>query len=143
MSWSGRKIHMIGIGGAGMSGYARVCAQLGATVSGSDVLESPKLAALRASGVEVHVGHAAKNVPKDADVFYSSAIGKDNPELKAAGKRAQPRAELLRELSAMKRTIAIAGAHGKTTTTAMVTHILSSLGHDPAYLIGGELIATG
>jgi UDP-N-acetylmuramate--alanine ligase len=143
MSWSGRKIHMIGVGGAGMSGYARVCAQLGATVSGSDSADSPKLDSLRAAGVEVHVGHAAKNVPEDADVFYSSAIAAANVELKAAGKRAQPRAELLRELSALKRTIAIAGAHGKTTTTAMVTHILSSLGHDPAYLVGGELIATG
>lgn len=143
MSWSGRKIHMIGIGGAGMSGYARVCAQLGATVSGSDALESPKLDALRAHGVEVFAGHAAKNVPSDADVFYSSAIAPTNPERKAAGKRGQPRAELLRELSALKRTIAIAGAHGKTTTTAMATHVLTSLDLDPSYLVGGELIATG
>lgn len=143
MSWSGRKVHMIGIGGAGMSGYARVCAQLGATVSGSDAHESQKLGRLRANGVEVFVGHAAKNVPADADVFYSSAIAASNPERKAAGDRAQPRAELLRELSALKRTIAIAGAHGKTTTTAMVTHVLMSLDLDPSYLVGGELIATG
>src|SRR3954447_315661 len=114
LSWSGRRIHMIGIGGAGMSGYARVCAQLGATVSGSDATESAKLHALRDQGVRVFVGHAAENVPEDADVFYSSAIAPSNPERKAAGKRGQPRAELLRELSAMKRTIAIAGAHGKT-----------------------------
>ena len=104
LSWGGRRIHMIGIGGAGMSGYARVCRQLGATVSGSDALESPKLDALRDHGIEIFVGHAAKNVPKDADVFYSSAIAPSNPERKAAGKRGQPTAPILAACSSAERS---------------------------------------
>ncbi|HWI22022.1 MAG TPA: Mur ligase domain-containing protein [Baekduia sp.] len=143
MNWNGRRIHLIGIGGAGMSGYARVCAQLGATVSGSDREDSEKLEQLRGQGIEAFAGHRAEQVPLDADVFYSSAIAADNPERLAAGGRAQPRAELLRELTAQRRTIAIAGAHGKTTTSAMVTHILQETGNAPGYLIGGELVSTG
>ncbi|HEU4979466.1 MAG TPA: Mur ligase domain-containing protein, partial [Solirubrobacteraceae bacterium] len=77
--WAGRRLHLVGIGGAGMSGYARVCVQLGATVSGSDRADSPALDHLRALGVEVHVGHDTSNVPEGADVFYSTAIPPENP----------------------------------------------------------------
>jgi UDP-N-acetylmuramate--alanine ligase len=138
--WAGRKVHLVGIGGAGMSGWARVAVQLGATVSGSDRAESPALDKLRALGVTVHVGHDAANVPAGADVFVSTAIGTDNPERTPS---AQPRAELLRELTSLKRVIAVAGAHGKTTTTSMVAHALLGAGAEPGYLIGGALRTTG
>jgi UDP-N-acetylmuramate--alanine ligase len=138
--WEGRKVHLVGIGGAGMSGWARVAVQLGATVSGSDRAESPALDKLRALGVTVAVGHDAANVPEGADVFVSTAIPADNPE-RVPG--AQPRAELLRELTALKKVIAIAGAHGKTTTTSMTAHALLGAGLEPGYLIGGALRSTG
>jgi UDP-N-acetylmuramate--alanine ligase len=138
--WAGRLVHLVGIGGAGMSGWARVAVQLGATVSGSDRAESPALDKLRALGVTVTVGHAAANVPEGADVFVSTAIPADNPE-RIAG--ALPRAELLRELTALKKVIAIAGAHGKTTTSSMVAHALLGAGAEPGYLIGGALRTTG
>ncbi len=146
--WAGRRLHLLGIGGAGMSGYAAVAVALGATVSGSDGNDGPVLEQLRGLGVAVHVGHDAANVPDGADVevIYSSAIPQTNPERAAAqdrGLRVAPRAELLGELSALKRTIAVAGAHGKTTTSSMVAHILLGCGIDPAYLIGGDLRSTG
>ncbi|QEC50772.1 UDP-N-acetylmuramate--L-alanine ligase [Baekduia soli] len=125
-----------------MSGWARVAGQLGATVSGSDRAESPALDHLRALGVEVHVGHDAANVPAGADVFHSSAIPADNPE-RTAGRPSLPRAELLRRLTALKRVIAVAGAHGKTTTTSMAAHALLGAGLAPGYLIGGALRSTG
>jgi UDP-N-acetylmuramate--alanine ligase len=147
-AWRGRRLHLIGVGGAGMSGYARVAAQLGARVSGSDRAGGPALDALRELGVEVHVGHAAQNVPAgdDVEVVYSTAVAPDNPERAAARARGlpeRPRAELLRELSTLKRTIAVAGTHGKTTTTSMLAHALLSCGLQPAYLIGGALRTTG
>ncbi|MBI5105991.1 MAG: UDP-N-acetylmuramate--L-alanine ligase [Solirubrobacterales bacterium] len=123
-----------------MSAYARMCVQLGAEVSGSDRAESPALARLRELGVAVHVGHDAANVPPEATVFYSSAGPADNPE-RVAG--ARPRAELLRELSAGRFTIAVGGAHGKTTTTSMAAHVLLRCGLEPGYLIGGALRTTG
>jgi UDP-N-acetylmuramate--alanine ligase len=138
--WSGRRIHLVGIGGAGMSGYARVCVQLGAAVSGSDRADSPALERLRALGVDVHVGHDAANVPDGADVFYSTAIPPENPE---RGPGSRPRAELLAELSTRRSVIAVAGAHGKTTTTSMVAHALLVAGLEPGYLIGGTLSTTG
>jgi UDP-N-acetylmuramate--alanine ligase len=146
--WAGRRLHLIGLGGAGMSGYARVATQLGAAASGSDRADSPGLAALRELGVEVHVGHDAANVPAgdDVEVVHSTAIGPDNPERAEARRRGlpdRPRARLLAELSALKRTIAVAGAHGKTTTTSMAAHILLRCGVQPAYLIGGALTTTG
>jgi UDP-N-acetylmuramate--alanine ligase len=141
--WAGRKVHLVGIGGAGMSGWARVAVQLGATVSGSDRADAPALDKLRALGVTVHVGHDAANVPEGADVFISTAIPADNPERTAARPPAQPRAELLRELTALKKVIAVAGAHGKTTTTSMVAHALLGAGAQPGYLIGGALRTTG
>ncbi|WP_372788204.1 UDP-N-acetylmuramate--L-alanine ligase [Paraconexibacter sp.] len=146
--WNDRRLHLVGVGGAGMSGYARVSVQLGARVSGSDRADGPALAALRELGVEVSVGHDAANVPEgdDVEVVYSSAVPATNPERVAArerGLREVPRAELLAELSALRRVIAIAGAHGKTTTTSMAAHVLLACGAQPAYLIGGALTTTG
>jgi len=146
--WAGRRLHLVGLGGAGMSGYARVAVQLGAEVSGSDRADGPALAPLRALGVAVHVGHAAENVPAGGgvEVVYSTAVPPGNPERAAARERGlpeRPRADLLGDLSALKRTIAVAGAHGKTTTTSMVAHALLRCGLEPAYLIGGALRTTG
>ena len=146
--WAGRTLHLVGIGGAGMSGYATVAAQLGAAVSGSDRADSPALERLRAAGIDARAGHDASNLPAAPDtlVVRSTAIGADNPELLAAAERGLtvvPRAELLREFSALKRTIAVAGAHGKTTTTSMLAHVLLECGLEPGYLIGGELRSSG
>jgi UDP-N-acetylmuramate--alanine ligase len=146
--WAGRRLHLVGLGGAGMSGYARVAVQLGARVSGSDRADGPALGALRDLGVEVHVGHAAGNVPAgdDVELVYSTAIPIGNPERAAARERGLselPRAVLLAHLSALRRTIAVAGAHGKTTTTSMTAHALLRCGLEPAYLIGGALRTTG
>ena len=146
MEWSGRRLHLVGIGGAGMSGYALVAAQLGATVSGSDRADSPVLARLRAAGIDARAGHDAANVPDGADVVLSSAVGADNPERVAAlerGLNVLSRADLLEQLTALKKVIAVAGAHGKTTTTSMAAHVLLGCGLDPGYLIGGVLSTTG
>src|SRR3954447_26072739 len=129
-----------------MSGWARVAAQLGAEVSGSDRAESPALARLRSAGIDARAGHDAANVPEGAEVVLSTAVPADNPERIAAldrGLRVMPRAELLGELTALKRVIAVAGAHGKTTTTSMAAHVLLGAGLEPGYLIGGELRTTG
>src|SRR4051812_50013067 len=145
MTWAGRRLHLVGIGGAGMSGSALVCAELGATVSGSDRADSPVLARLRAAGIDAHAGHDAANVPDGAEVVLSSAVGADNPERLAALERGLPvlsRADLLAELTALKKVIAVAGAHGKTTTSSMAAHVLLGCGLDPGYLIGGTLTTT-
>src|SRR4051794_9862111 len=131
-----------------MSGYARVATQLGAQVSGSDRADGPTLPGLRALGVAVHVGHDAGNVPAGdgVEVFHSTAIPLSNPEREAARARGladRPRADLLEQISRLKRTIAVAGAHGKTTTTSMIAHTLLRCGMRPAYLIGGALRTTG
>jgi UDP-N-acetylmuramate--alanine ligase len=138
-------MHFIGVGGAGMSGYARAAHALGAQVSGSDRGESPYLERLRAEGVlEASAGHDAANVPAgdDVEVVYSSAVPPENHERVAARERGlaeRPRAELLGELSALRRTIAVAGTHGKTTTCSMVVHALRGAGMDPGWLIGAEI----
>lgn len=143
--WSGRRIHFVGVGGAGMSGYARAAHALGARVSGSDRADSPYLERLRADGVlTASLGHAAANVPKgeNVEVVYSSAVAPANAEREAArerGLRERPRAELLGELSALRRTIAVAGTHGKTTTSAMLVHALRGAGLHPGWLVGGEV----
>lgn len=140
---AGRKLHLIGVGGAGMSGLALAAAELGAQVSGSDREESTYLERLREAGVVVMIGHAAANVPDDADIVVSTAIPKDNPELLVANERGQRvlhRSELLAELAALRpHCITVAGSHGKTTTTAMIAHVLDSLGEDPSYFVGGEV----
>lgn len=147
--WSGRRLHFVGIGGAGMSGYALASYELGATVTGSDRAMSGYGERLRErTGIEPVIGHSAENVPSgDAvEVVYSSAISSENCEratARARGLRELPRAELLRELSGLRRTIAVAGAHGKTTTSSMVAHILASCGLDPSFLIGGVLRSAG
>ncbi|MCW2999524.1 MAG: UDP-N-acetylmuramate--L-alanine ligase [Solirubrobacterales bacterium] len=141
-------MHLVGIGGAGMSAYARCAVALGATVSGSDQAESPALAALRELGIDARAGHDPANVPTgdDVELFHSTAIVATNPERLEAARRGlpdHPRSELLTRFSALKRTIAVAGAHGKTTTTSMLAHALIELGAQPAYLIGGDLVSTG
>src|SRR4051794_25382365 len=142
----GRRLHFIGIGGAGMSGLAIVARALGAEVSGSDRAESSYVERLRTSGIEPAIGHAAANVPDGAEVVVSTAISESNPELAAArsaGARVTHRGDLLAELAALKRSLVVAGTHGKTTTASMIAHVLVELGRDPAYLIGGELRTTG
>jgi UDP-N-acetylmuramate--alanine ligase len=144
--WSSRRLHFIGIGGAGMSGLALVCARLGATVSGSDRSDSSYMERLRAAGLEPTVGHDAANLPEGAEVVVSTAIGADNPELALARERgAEPihRGTLLAELCAEKRLIAVAGTHGKTTTTAMAVWALRAIGADPAFFVGGEVPGLG
>jgi UDP-N-acetylmuramate--alanine ligase len=143
--WAGRRLHLIGVGGAGMSGYARAAHALGASVTGSDRAQSPYLLRLREEGVlDASVGHDAANVPvgEDVEVYYSSAIGPENPERATARERGlpdRPRADLLAQLSALRRTIAVAGAHGKTTTAAMIVQILRGEGIDPGWLVGSSL----
>jgi UDP-N-acetylmuramate--alanine ligase len=142
----GRRLHFIGIGGAGMSGLALVCAELGAEVSGSDRAESSYMERLRAAGLQPVVGHDAANLPDGAQVVVSTAIGEDNPELSLArerGRRVVHRGELLAELCARKRLIAVAGTHGKTTTAAMLAWALRESGADPAFFVGGEIPGLG
>jgi UDP-N-acetylmuramate--alanine ligase len=144
--FSGRRLHFIGIGGAGMSGLALVAKQLGAAVTGSDQAESSYCERLRAAGIEPVIGHAAANVPGGAEVVVSTAIPEDNPELARArefGATVLHRGDLLGELSRMKRTIAVSGTHGKTTTASMAALALIETGRDPAFVIGGELRAAG
>jgi UDP-N-acetylmuramate--alanine ligase len=142
----GRRLHFIAIGGAGMSGLALVCHRLGAEVSGSDRAESSYTERLRAAGLEPLIGHDAGQVPADAEVVVSTAIGDDNPELKRARERGQPvihRGELLAELCGLRRLLAVAGTHGKTTTAAMCVHALRAAGEDPSFFLGGELSGAG
>jgi UDP-N-acetylmuramate--alanine ligase len=144
--FAGRCLHFIGIGGAGMSGLALVANALGAKVSGSDRTDSPYCDRLRAAGIEPAIGHDPANVPDGAEVVVSTAIPEDNVELAAAriaGGAILHRGDLLGELSQMKRTIAVGGTHGKTTTAAMAAHALREAGRAPAFLIGGELRAAG
>jgi UDP-N-acetylmuramate--alanine ligase len=139
--------HFIGIGGAGMSGIAKILAQRGARVAGSDSRESETADALRALGVTVHIGHDAAHLAPDATaVVVSSAIRPENPELAAARERGVPvvhRSDALAALMDGTRPIAVAGTHGKTTTTSMLAVALTALGADPSYAIGGDLDAPG
>ena len=141
-----RKLHFIAIGGAGMSGLALVCRARGAEVTGSDRSDSGYLDRLRAAGIQPRVGHDPEAVPADAEVVVSTAITPDNVELMRArerGQRVLHRSELLAELCGAKRLIAVAGAHGKTTTSGMLAHALAAAGADPAFLLGGELPGAG
>ena len=137
----GRRFWFVGIGGAGMSALALVAHAWGAKVGGSDRERSSYVERLEAAGVPVTIGHQAGNVPDDAEVIVSSAIAPDNPEVTRA--RVTKRGELLAELVALTPSIVVAGAHGKTTTTAMIAFVLDRLSLDPAFLIGGEIPQLG
>lgn len=138
-----RRLHLIGIGGAGMSGLALAAHQLGAQVTGSDKEASSYTERLEEAGVPVRIGHSADAIPEGAEVVRSTAITESNPELAAARERGLAvlhRSDLLAELAAERPTcVAVAGTHGKTTTTAMIAHVLDALGLDPSYFVGGEV----
>jgi len=141
-----KHIHFVGIGGAGMSGIAEVLHNLGYTVSGSDQSDGATTQRLASLGMHVHIGHAAANITGAQAVVTSTAVKGDNPEVIAA--RAQrvpvvPRAVMLAELMRLKQGIAIAGTHGKTTTTSLVTSVLAEAGVDPTFVIGGKLNSAG
>ena len=141
-----RSVHLVGIGGAGMSALARVLLARGAVVSGSDIKESRSLAALRARGARVAVGHAAENIDGAGTVVVSSAIPPSNAEVNAARERGVPilqRAQVLALLMREHRGIAVAGTHGKTTTTSMIAMVLRHAGLDPTFLIGGDINEVG
>lgn len=140
------KVHFVGIGGAGLSGIARIMLARGVTVSGSDAKESRTLEALRALGARCHVGHAAEHV-QDADTLVvSTAVREDNPEVVEArerGLRLLPRSAALESVMQGRRVVAVAGTHGKTTTTSLLTVALQHCGADPSFAIGGELNESG
>lgn len=138
--------HFIGIGGAGMSGIARVLHDRGLVVTGSDMRDSRYSTALRSAGITVHIGHDAANLGDPGVVVVSTAIPETNPELVEARRRGVPvwpRARMLAELAGERLTIAVAGTHGKTTTSSMAAAALAAAGQDPTFLIGGELTDVG
>jgi UDP-N-acetylmuramate--alanine ligase len=133
-------IHFVGIGGIGMSGIAEVMRNLGYQVQGSDIAEGPSVERLRARGITVHIGHRAENVAGVAVVVTSTAVRRTNPEVAAALEARVPvvrRAEMLAELMRLKSTVAVAGTHGKTTTTSMIATLLDAGGVDPTVINGG------
>jgi UDP-N-acetylmuramate--alanine ligase len=139
-------VHFVGIGGIGMSGIAEVLVNLGYTVQGSDQAESANVKRLRANGVKVAIGHAAENIAGAHVLVISSAIRRDNPELVAARAQRLPvvrRAEMLAELMRFKSCVAVAGTHGKTTTTSIVAALLDAGGFDPTVINGGIINAYG
>ena len=141
-----QQIHFVGIGGAGMSGIAEVLLTLGYQVTGSDMYESDTVRRLRELGGTVFIGHDAANIGAAQVVVVSSAVSPTNPEVlaaKAKGIPVIPRAEMLAELMRLKYGVAIAGAHGKTTTTSLVAHVLAEGGLDPTIVIGGKVNALG
>ncbi len=142
-----RRVHCIGIGGIGVSAVARMLRLQGKRVTGSDSSRSPVAALLRKLGIRVCIGHRAANVPRGTDlVVYTKAVSRDNPELRAAKRRGIPRlsyAEMLGVISRGKYTVAVSGAHGKTTTTAMIGHILRKAKLNPTVIVGGIMADTG
>src|SRR6187431_2767711 len=139
-------VHFVGIGGIGMSGIAEVLANLGYSVTGSDVADSANVKRLRDKGVKVAIGHKAENIDGADVVVVSSAIKRDNPELVAARAKRLPvvrRAEMLAELMRLKSCVAVAGTHGKTTTTSLVASLLDAGGLDPTVINGGIINAYG
>ncbi len=141
-----RHIHFVGIGGAGMSGIAEVLLNLGYVVSGSDLSDSAALKRLHALGISTYVGHAASHIAGADAVVTSTAVQADNPEVVAAHAKlipVVPRAVMLAELMRLKQGVAIAGTHGKTTTTSLVASVLAEAGMDPTFVIGGRLNSAG
>jgi len=141
-----KHIHFVGVGGSGMSGIAEVLRNQGYLISGSDLADSPTLRRLEALGIKTCVGHAARNVIGADAVVTSTAVQADNPEVLAARERkipVVPRAMMLAELMRLKQGIAIAGTHGKTTTTSLVASVLAEGGLDPTFVIGGRLNSAG
>ena len=141
-----KRIHFVGIGGAGMSGIAEVLATQGYAVSGSDLAASAVTRRLAGLGIAISVGHAAANVANADVVVVSTAVATDNPEVVAARKRGVPvvpRALMLAELMRLKTAIAVAGSHGKTTTTSLIASVLAEGGLDPTFVIGGRLLSAG
>ncbi|GLW12181.1 UDP-N-acetylmuramate--L-alanine ligase [Microtetraspora sp. NBRC 13810] len=140
------RVHFIGIGGSGMSGIARILLKRGVAVSGSDARSSELVAELRGLGATVYIGHAASHIKSVDTVVVSTAIRDSNPELGEAlrqGLRVIPRAAALAAVMAGRNAVAIAGTHGKTTTTSMLTVALQKCGADPSYCVGGQLVTTG
>jgi UDP-N-acetylmuramate--alanine ligase len=141
-----RVIHFVGIGGIGMSGIAEVLHNLGYEVTGSDVKDSETTRRLKGLGIKVYIGHEAENIDDAHVVVVSSAVSGNNPEIVEAKRRfipVIPRAEMLAELARLKYGILVAGAHGKTTTTSLISTVLAHAGFDPTVIIGGRLKATG
>jgi UDP-N-acetylmuramate--alanine ligase len=141
-----RHIHFVGIGGSGMSGIAEILFNLGYQISGSDLSDSSVLQRLASMGIQTYVGHAATHVEAADAVVTSTAVKADNPEVLAARARhipIVPRAVMLAELMRMKQGVAIAGTHGKTTTTSLVASVLAEAGLDPTFVIGGRLNSAG
>jgi len=141
-----KRIHFVGVGGSGMSGIAEVLVNQGFEVSGSDLAASPTTQRLADKGIRVTIGHAAENVAKADAVVVSTAVKEDNPEVIAARERRVPivpRAQMLAELMRLKQGIAIAGTHGKTTTTSLTASCLAEAGLDPTFVIGGRLNSAG
>ncbi|MBN8556933.1 MAG: UDP-N-acetylmuramate--L-alanine ligase [Proteobacteria bacterium] len=141
-----RHIHFVGVGGAGMSGIAEVLHNLGYVISGSDLADGPVLRRLAGLGIQTFVGHAAAHVEGADAVVTSTAVKSDNPEVLIARERripVVPRAMMLAELMRLKQGIAIAGTHGKTTTTSLVASVLAEAGLDPTFVIGGRLNSAG
>ena len=141
-----KNIHFVGVGGSGMSGIAEVLVNLGFGISGSDLADNPTTRRLAGLGVRIATGHAGENVGNADAVVVSTAVKEDNPEVQAARARKiplVPRAQMLAELMRLKRGIAVAGTHGKTTTTSLVASILAEGGMDPTFVIGGRLNAAG
>ena len=141
-----QRIHFVGIGGAGMSGIAEVLHNLGYAVSGSDLSDSATLQHLRQAGIKTFVGHDAAHIEQAQALVTSTAVQSDNPEVLAARAKnipVVPRAQMLAELMRLRKGIAIAGTHGKTTTTSLVTSVLAEAGLDPTFVIGGKLNSAG
>ena len=141
-----RSLHMVGIGGAGMSGMARLLLARGVGISGTDLKETPPLVQLRSIGADVRVGHAADHLSRPDAVVVSTAIPDSNPEVIEARRRGIPilaRAQVLAALMRERRAVAVAGTHGKTSTTSMLAVILEEAGLDPTYLVGGDLNESG
>jgi UDP-N-acetylmuramate--alanine ligase len=141
-----RRLHFVGIGGAGMNGIAQVMLNLGYEVSGTDIKQNAATQRLAEQGATVHIGHAAEHLAEADAVVISSAVNEDNPEVRAARERripVVPRAEMLAEIMRFRYGVAVAGTHGKTTTTSLIASLLIEGGLDPTYVIGGRLNSRG